>query len=79
MTKLTLIVVAVALSATTTVAIAQSETSFAKPAAADPTVRESMMNALKAAPVPKKESAGTPSGPSVAAAKSMPAAATVKP
>jgi hypothetical protein len=79
MTKLTVVVVALALSAAATVAIAQSDTGFAKPAAADAAVRESMMNALKSAQVPKRESTGTPSGASVAAAKSMPAAASVKP
>jgi hypothetical protein len=79
MTKLTLIVVAVALSAAATVAIAQSDTGLAKPAAADAKVREGITNSLKAASVPKRESTGKPSSPSVEATKNTPAAASVKP
>jgi hypothetical protein len=79
MTKLTVVVVAVGLSAAAAVAFAQSDTGFAKPAAADAAVREKMMDALKVAPVAKKESAGTPSSASVEATKSKPAAASVKP
>lgn len=79
MTKLTVVVVAVALLAATTVAIAQSDKGVATPAAADAKVRAGMMDAVKAAPVPKRESIGTPSGPSVDAAKGTPSEPSAKP